>query len=155
MAFLEFLAWNQVFVHMIANHVSAIKVNLVMYGLEYEFMDHPRIRYLLKSMKMSRPLSVTQRPIMSIKTLHAFIAACSFIRFGKIYAAVFLIAYFGFLRISNLALHSYGDFDPSRHPTPSDVKFSKKFMHLFIKWSKSNQFRDKVQVITLPRLKKQ
>ena len=86
MAFLEFLAWNQVSVHMIANHVSAIKANLVMYGLEYEFMDHPRICYFLKSMKMSRPLSVTHRPIMSIKILHAFITACSFIPYGKIYA---------------------------------------------------------------------
>ena len=76
-----------------------------------------------------------------------------FIPFGKIYAAVFLIAYFGFLRISNLAPHSYGDLDPSRHLTPPDVKFSKKFMYLSIKWSKTNQFRDKVQVITLPRLK--
>ena len=92
----EVLAGNQVSVHMIANYVSAIKANLVMYGLEYAFMDHPKIRHFLnmnilniKSMKMSTPLSVTQRPIMSIKTLHAIISACSFIPFGKIYAAVF------------------------------------------------------------------
>ena len=32
--------------------------------------------------------------------------------------AVFLIAYFGFLRISNLAAHAHKDFDPSRHLTP-------------------------------------
>ena len=153
MAFLEFLAWNKVSVHMIANHVSAIKANLVVYGLEYEFMDHPRIRYFLKSMKMSRPLSVTHRPIMSIQTLHSFIAACSFIPYGKIFAAVFLIAYFGFLRISNMAPHSYGDFDPSRHLTPADVKISKHFMYVSIKWSKTNKFRNRVETITLPRLK--
>ena len=153
LAFLEFLAWNQVSVHMVANNVSAIKANLVLYGLDHTFMDHPRIKYFIKSMKMSRPLSVTDRPIMSIKTLHSFISACSFIPFGKVYAAVFLIAHFGFLRISNVAPHSYKDFHPSRHLTPSDVTFSKKFMFLSIKWSKTNQFRDKVQVITLPGLR--
>ena len=57
------------------------------------------------------------------------------------------IAYFGFLRISNVAPHSYRDFDPSRHLT------LKKLMSLSIKWSKTNQFMAKVQVITLPRLK--
>ena len=133
--------------------MSAIKANLVIYGLEYELIDHPRIRYFLKSMKMSRPLSVTHRPIMSIQTLHSFIAACSFIPYGKIFAAVFLIAYFVFLRISNMAPHSYGGFDPSRHLTPADVKISKHFMYVSIKWSKTNQFRNRVETITLPRLK--
>ena len=77
---LEFLAWNQVSVHMIANNVSAIKPNLVLHGLDHSFMDLPRIIFL-KSMK----ISVTDRPIRSIETLHLFISACSFIPFAKLY----------------------------------------------------------------------
>ena len=153
MAYLEFLVSNGVSANMVANNISAIKANFVMYSLDHSFLDHPRVRYFLKSMKMSRPLSVTDRPIMTVDTLHSFISACKFIPFGNIYAAVFLIAYFGFLRISNLAPHAYKDFDQSRHLTPSDVTFSKHFMSLSLKWSKTNQFRDKIQTITLPRLK--
>ena len=153
MAYLEFLVMNGVSVNISANNISAIKANLVMYSLEHAFLDHPKSRYFLKSMKMSRPLSVIDRPIMTIDILHAFISAFNFVPFGKLYAAVFLIAYFGFLRISNLAPHAHKEFDPSRHLTPSDVIFSKHFMSLSLKWSKTKQFRDKIQTITLPRLR--
>ena len=94
LAFLEFLAWNKkVSVHMVANNVSAIKANLVLYGLDHTFIDRPRIKYFIKSMKMSEPLSVTDRPIMSIKTLHSFISACSLIPFG-IFFGIFMQQYF-------------------------------------------------------------
>ena len=42
-AFLEFLVWNGVSVNMVANNVSAIKANLVMYGLEHTFIDYRKI----------------------------------------------------------------------------------------------------------------
>ena len=98
-----FLVCNGVSVNIVANYISAIKASLVMYGLDHTFMDHPKIRYFLKSTKMTRPLSVTDRPIMTMNVLHSFISACNCFPFGKLFAAVFLIAYFGFLRISNLA----------------------------------------------------
>ena len=153
MAYLEFLVTNGVSVNMVANNVSAIRANFVIYSLDHSFLDHPKIRYFLKSMKMNRPLAVTDRPIMSIDILHAFISACNFIPFGPVYAAIFLVAYFGFLRISNIAPHSLKEYDATRHLTPSDVNFSKNFMSLSLKWSKTNQFRDKIQTITLPRLR--
>ena len=56
---------------------------------------------------MTRPLSFTDGPIITIYILHSFISACEFIHFGNLYAAFFLIAYFGSLRISNLAPHAY------------------------------------------------
>ena len=39
-----------------------------------------------------------------------------------------------------------------RHLTPSDVKVSKNFMNVTIKWSKTLQTRDKVHIITVPKL---
>ena len=44
-ASLECLARNQISVHMVGNNVSSIKTNLVLYGLDCTFMDHPRIKY--------------------------------------------------------------------------------------------------------------
>ena len=71
---------------------------------------------------------------------------------GSVYKAVFLVAYFGFLRLSNLAPHSIGLFDASRHLTARDVTFTQKFVKINLKWSKTLQTRDKVQVLTLPKL---
>ena len=69
MAYLEFLARNGVSVHMSANNVAAIKANFVMYGIDHAVMDHPRIKYFVKSMCINRPLSVPKRNIMSLKQL--------------------------------------------------------------------------------------
>ena len=48
MVFLEFLAWNQVFVHIMANFVCVIKANLVLYGLDHTFLGHLRIKAVMK-----------------------------------------------------------------------------------------------------------
>ena len=44
LAYLEFLVKNNVSIHMIANHVSAIIAMAVVYSINYQIMDHPRIR---------------------------------------------------------------------------------------------------------------
>ena len=41
MAYLEYLALNDVFVYMVANNVAAIKANFVMYIIDHSVMDHP------------------------------------------------------------------------------------------------------------------
>ena len=153
MAYLEYLALNKVSVHMVANNVAAIKANFVMYGIDHSVMEHPRVKYFLKSMRINRPLSVPVRNVMSLQNLVDIVHLCDNILFGSVFKAVFLIAFFGFLRISNIATHSIASFDPSRHLTASDVKISKNFMTLTIKWSKTNQNRDKIHYITLPILR--
>ena len=65
---------------------------------------------------------------------------------------LFLTGFFGFLRLSNLSPHSAATFDPSRHLTGSDVFFIKKYVKLLLKWSKTIQNRDRVEILTLPKL---
>ena len=152
MAYLEYLVDNGVSVHMVSNNVSAIRAKFVMYGLPHDLLHHPRIAYFIKSLKINRPLTVTPRNIMSLNTLSNLVHLCQSLTSGDSFKAIFLIAFFGFLRISNLAPQSLTQFDPSRHLTPSDVKISKKSMKLLIKWSKTMQTRDRTHTITLPRL---
>ena len=71
---------------------------------------------------------------------------------GLIFKAVFLTAFYGFLR-SNLAPHARALFDPSRHITVGDLMFSKKFVRIIVKWLKTNKDRNKVHILTLPRIK--
>ena len=153
LSYLEYLPTNNVSVNMIANHVSAVRANFVILGLSYHIWDHPSIKYFQKSIKINRPLAPTVRNIIDIHTLTDMVNHCESLYLGPIFKSVFLIAFFGFLRLSNISPHSVAAFDPSRHLTTSDVIFTSKFLKIIIKWSKTLQTRDKVQVISLPRLK--
>ena len=46
--------------------------------------------------------------------------------------------------------HSYKEFDASCHLTLADMEFKKTEMNLTIKWSKTNQTRDRVHTVILP-----
>ena len=72
---------------------------------------------------------------------------------GRIFKALFLLAFFGFLRLSNIAPHSLNSFDSSRHLTAGDIVLTKDLMKVILKWSKTNQFRDKVDIISLSRIR--
>ena len=121
LAYLEYLEENHVSVHMVANNISAIRASLIMYGLDYLCLDHPRVRYFVKALKINRPLAVVKRNVMD--TLKRLTLLCDEIQFGFVFKPVFLIAFFGFLRVSNLAPHSVAAFDPCRNMTISDITF--------------------------------
>ena len=77
---------------------------------------------------------------------------CDQVPCESVFKAVFLIAFFGFLRISNIAPDSASSFDSSRNFTPSDVTISNKFMKITLKWTQTIQSRDKIHVVSLLRL---
>ena len=127
LAYLEFLVKNKVSYHMLANNLSALKANCIMYGLDHSLIDHQKVKYFMKSVKINRPLVVVPRNIMSIHMLKKLIKMCDQVPCGSVFKAVFLIAFFGFLRISNIAPHSASSFDSSRNLTLNDITISDKF----------------------------
>ena len=79
---------------------------------------------------------------------------CDFTSMGVVvFKAVFLTTFYRFLRLSNLAPHSRSMFDPTGHITTEEPMFSKKFVKIIVKWSKTNQNRNKVHILTLPTFK--
>ena len=133
--------------------MSAIKAKFIMFDLDHAILDHPKVRYFVRSLKINRPLVVVKRNIMSLQVLSNLVKECNFIFAGKVFKAIFLMAFFGFLRISNVAPHAVGAFDPSRHLTPQDISFEPDCMKVVIKWSKTIRTRDRTHVLTLPRLR--
>ena len=83
LAYLEFLVKNSVSVNMVANHVSAIKAKFIMYDLQYAILDHPKVRYFIRSLKINRPLVQVKRNIMSLQVLQNLVRECNFIFAGK------------------------------------------------------------------------
>ena len=152
MAFLEFLVYNKVSTHMVANHVSALRAMAIVYNIPFAALEHPKVKYFIKSLKINRPLAITRRHIMDLKILKEIILYCPRFADSVTIKAIFLSAFFGFFRISNLVPHSISTYDSTRHFSGGDIFFQKKIVKLLVKWSKTLQSRDEVWVITLPRL---
>ena len=106
LCYLEYLVIHGVSVHMLANHISACKAKFTMYGLQFHLWDHPNVRYLLKSVKFNRPIVVTKKHIIDLGVLNDIVTQCDL---GKMFK-LFLLAFFGFLRLSNIAPHSLTSF---------------------------------------------
>ena len=137
---------------MVANHVSAIKANLTLCHLNFSICDHPNVKYFIRSLRINRPLLAVYHNIIDIPMLKRISRLALTFKQGRIYKAIFLTGFFAFLRLSNLCRHSLATFDPSRHLTGADLIFTKSFVKVILKWSKTIQTRDSVQIITLPRL---
>ena len=152
-SFLEYLVQQTTSVHMLANHVAAIKANCIIYNLDKSCGTDPKIKYFLKSVRINIPLAVPRRNIMSVKVLKHVVSLCDGLFMRFVYEAVFLLGFFGFLRLSNIAPHSLASFDPSRHIAAGDVILTKTHVKVIIKWSKTNQNRDKIHVLSLPRIR--
>ena len=54
---------------MIANYLSAVKANFILYGLNDVIFQNQNIKLYMKSLKINRPLKPIQRNIMSIEVL--------------------------------------------------------------------------------------
>ena len=120
--------------------------------LPYKTWDHPKIKYFVRSTKLSRPIALPKRNIIDIQALKAIIAVTQKLSNPKVYKAVFLTAFFGFFRLSNIAPHAISEFDGARHFTGGDIFFKDKEVQLLLKWSKTMQFRNEYRLISLPRL---
>ena len=71
-------------------------------------------------------------------------------------AAIFAAAltmFFGLLRRANVIPPAAAPFDPDLHLRRCDVTFSTESVTLNIRWSKTNQFRQRQKLIPLPRIK--
>ena len=119
----------------------------------HDLLDHPRLKLFLKSARINRPLTLVPRNIIDLYMLEKISVACDSLKSAKVFRAIFLTGFFDFLRLSNLAPHSLATFDYTRHLTGQDLFFNHKLVKIMVKWTKTMQNRDTVQVICLPKWK--
>ena len=72
--------------------------------------------------------------------------------FGANVWAAALLMFFGLLRKSNVLPASPGAFNPTLHLRRRDLTFTNKGLQVLIRWSKTNQFQERQQVLPLPRI---
>ena len=124
---------NQVSVNMILNYLSAIRAKLVVLGLNPSALDHKKVKYYIRALKLNRPMSVTTHNIISLDMLLKIVHQCDLLYMGIVFKAVFLVAFFGFFRLSNLAPHSFTAFDFTRNLAGGDIFFEKNMVKILVK----------------------
>ena len=80
------------------------------------------------------------------------IALCDNFPYGLVYKPLFLCAFFGFLRLSNIVPTSVNSFDVMTHLFRADFIRSESHGNLVLKWSKTLQNQNEFKVIPLPIL---
>ena len=78
--------------------------------------------------------------------------ACDGLADPPLFRAIFLTAFYAFLRISNIAPHSVKAFDPTRHFLRQDLIFHYPGAHLLVKWTKTLQDNRSDHLVQLPKL---
>ena len=152
LSFLEFLVQNNTSHSGIANCLSAIKAKLALHGKSVQAFNDPRITYYQKALIMDKPFKVKINAIIDIPLLSRIISFCDTLYMGQVYKTAYLIAFFSFLRISNLVPHKISSYSPLKQLARADIIFGPPGLHLVLKWSKTMQAKNAVRIIKLPQL---
>ena len=124
LAYLQFLEFSGFSASAMSNHLSAIKTTLALYGLPTLPFSDPRIKYFQKAMVLHKPFKVQLKKVIDIPTLQLIVRLCDSTYMGQIFKAVYTLAFFSFLRLSNLVPHSQKLYSPLYQLARGDIIFA-------------------------------
>ena len=124
LAFLEYLVDNSLSVANICNYLAGLRTMFIKNNLPTHPFRDEKIQMFVKSVKINRPLLVKTNSIFTEQMLLDIIAATETLEFSEIFLSVYLLAFFSFLRLSNMVPHAKNGFDPSQHLARGDIIFS-------------------------------
>ena len=137
----------------IRNYLSSIRLMASKYNIPQTGLDHYAISNYLRSISINSNFRPTPRGIFDLTTLYHISISCDILHDPELYRAIFLTAFYGFLRMSNIAPHSAKQFSKHRHFLRQDLIFAHPGAHLIIKWTKTLQDHRAHHIIQLPSLK--
>ena len=83
--------------------------------------------------------SLVLKGLFDIKTLNLIFFSCDILSDPLLFRSIFLVSFYGFLRMSEVAPHSSSNFDPSKQFLRKGRIFGPQGAHLIMKWSKTLQ----------------
>ena len=152
LAYLQFLEFSDFSSSAMANHISAIKTTLSLYGLPTQPFADPRIKCFQKAMVLHKLFKVHLKKVIDIPTLQLIVRLCDTTYMGQVFKAVYTLAFFSFLRLSNLVPHTQKLHSPLYQLARGDIIFAPPGLHILVKWSKTLQSRNVVKVLKIPSL---
>ena len=149
LVFLEYLYQNHLSPQVIKNYVSSLASMARTYHISAGCLSH--IQQVITS--EAYPLiQVLGQHLGASLTLYHISKACDGLADPPLFRAIFLTAFYAFLRISNIAPHSVKAFDPTRHFLRQDLIFHYPGAHLLVKWTKTLQDNRSHHLVQLPKL---
>ena len=101
----------------------------------------------MKALKLNIPFLLKNTPIFTEHILLQIVEVCNHLEHPHVFTTVYLLAFFSFIRLSNIVPHRRAQYDKTRHLASGDVIFSSTEAIILIKLSKTIQFRDSVVTI--------
>ena len=152
LCFLEFLHVNDLSPKVIKNYLSSLRSMAKFYKLPAEDLYNHTVTLYLRSLTINSKFKPIPRGTFDIPTLCKISEACELLSDPPLFRAAFLLAFFGFLRMSNIAPHSTRQYDYFRHLNRQDVIFAPPGAHVLLKWTKTLQDRVGHHVVQIPQL---
>ena len=152
LAFLEYLYVNSISYKVILNYISSLKKAAIKYSWPSHIFSHRLIQEYLRSVSINSRFTPTPRGIFDISTLSLISQTCEILEDPPLFRAIFLLAFFGFLRMSNIAPHSRYKFDNNKHFLRQDIIFAPPGAHVLLKWTKTLQQSTAHHFVQVPSL---
>ena len=149
LAFLEYLHSNAFTVANISSYLDGIRAFFILHALPTDMFKDQRIQMFVKSLQVNIPLLLKTTAVFSIEMLRDIVIQSQKFEFSQVFIPLYLLAFYSFLRLSNIAPHAFTGFDTSRHVARGDLIFGNSSAVLILKWSKTNQLRNKVHYVTI------
>ena len=153
LAYMEYLYQNTFSPANIRDNLAGITAQFIVHNLDTSPFQHQQLQYFYKSTEINRPLQPRNHTYIDIDLLTSVISLCDAFPDSLVYKTLLLVAFFSFLRLSNLLPDTVQSFDPTRQLARGDVLFTSEGATLLIKWSKTLQSRTDIRTIPIPWLK--
>jgi hypothetical protein len=138
--YMEHLTKTFVSPQSINNYVSGIRILHKVLNIEAKALDSYEILMMARAIDLTFHHSPIHRPPMTIDLLRKIVSICNRLgQTGTMLKCAFIFLFMGFLRQSNIAPHSFSQFDIQRHTARGDVFHHPPGLILFIKWTKTLQ----------------
>ena len=148
----EYLYTNNISYKVVKQYFSSLQTSAAFYAMNLEAFSHPLLSRFIRSISINSQFSPSPKGIFDIKTLYLISLSCDILPDPLLFRAIFLVAFYGFVRMSNFAPHSLSKFDPLKHFLKKDLIFGPPGAHLIMKWSKTLQSPHSHHIIQLPSI---
>lgn len=150
--YVEFLSRSLKSTQAIRSYVSGVRLLHKYLELSCDAADSFELSLNLRALDLTSDHRVKKKCPITPTLLHKICAALSSDPVDKIYKCLFLVAFFSFLRRSNLTPSAAAEFDKKKHLCRGDVFQTQEGLRLLIKWSKTIQARERVLLLPIPVL---
>ena len=122
LSFMKYLIQSGMSVSNVSNHLTVIRSMCIIYACDTAPFGDNRIPLFIKTIKINRPLQPKLTFVIDEVLRHSIVQVSTTLQSPVTFKALYLLAFYSFLRLSNTLLHTLSSFDKSRHVC--DIIFS-------------------------------